>query len=424
MIASGLVESDRERPGFFSCPQSGADFAGRFSRRETPHAPQRNASGAVAAGVGYSQFFAAKISCQVKFGVSAAMGNTQRRPLRVRPKLSAAASRRTARGLSGGKISTFNAVERKVPPAQTDNYKRPPMARSRKPAQNALTPPEPRQEKSTGNDSKPHSQPPQSPRWFALSACDAAWWQRLLSRRVKILPTCDCGCGPKRGCQYPEPPRLEELAGDGFIYGIHLECTIAPPMPGRDFHQLCRSIWREGQHTPILTDQAGYLLDGRYRLAACHVLKVVPSIQRVSYFWRSSAYDPAKGLKRLERYGFDLVERLQVGEELLPIFREVKWLGSQTRTGRPPRLSQLPRTPRASEPPIPLMALVPAGRSTDVLAGMLGLGRQTLERYLALPTDLKSAVIDRRQNVHDATLELRRRTQSQLVGSTPPKRPR
>jgi hypothetical protein len=55
---------------------------------------------------------------------------------------------------------------------------------------------------------------------------------------------------------------------------------------------------------------------------------------------------------------------------------------------------------------------------------MLGLGRQTLERYLALPDDLKAAVIDRRQNVHDATLEFRRRTQPDRDRSTPPNRPR
>jgi hypothetical protein len=50
---------------------------------------------------------------------------------------------------------------------------------------------------------------------------------------------------------------------------------------------------------------------------------------------------------------------------------------------------------------------------------MLGLGRQTLERYLNLHDDLKAAVIDRQQNVHQATLELQRRMRVAPVRPTP-----
>lgn len=250
--------------------------------------------------------------------------------------------------------------------------------------------------------------------WESLSAIPSAWWGELFSRRVTLTPACDCGGCPKSRCRYPSPMRLEVLAGHSLINGIHLECMIPPPMSRKEFSSLCDSIRQVGQLVPVRTDPAGYLIDGRYRLAACRALRITPIIEADKYAGWPGPYRRASSFKRLERYRLDLGERLQLGEELLPVFKAAKWRGRTARTGRPPRQ----RTPRT------LIPKVPSGRSTDVLAAMLGLGRQTLERYLNLPSDLKADVIDQRQNVHQATLELQRRTRVASDRSTPPNCPR
>jgi hypothetical protein len=254
----------------------------------------------------------------------------------------------------------------------------------------------------------------QSPGWYALSALGPEWWSELLSRRGTSQPDCDCGGCPGRGCLYLSPNPPGDLAAYSSISGVHLECLIPPPMSAKDFHLLCSSIRQFGQREPIQTDLAGYLLDGRHRLAACRALEIPPIIEKVSYNWRPSPYGLTRGLQRLERYRLDLVERLQVGEELLPIIRAARRQGRTSHTGRPPRQW------RHQSLKVPLKPWVPAGRTTDVLAGMLNLGRQTLERYLNLPPDLKSAVIERRQNVHQATLALQRRTRVSPDQATPP----
>jgi hypothetical protein len=72
---------------------------------------------------------------------------------------------------------------------------------------------------------------------------------------------------------------------------VHPLAALFPMLAPDDLAALAEDIKLHGLQTPIVIDDAGLLIDGRNRLAACEIAKIEPSYQRLNgheaqaYIW-------------------------------------------------------------------------------------------------------------------------------------------
>ncbi len=98
------------------------------------------------------------------------------------------------------------------------------------------------------------------------------------------------------------------------IRGVHDVCNSVEPMSAEEFDRLVHSIEQSGLLTPVLVDPEGYLLDGRSRLCALHVLGIPISDQMFE-----TTVLPPRLFEQLNRAGRHLTkgQLIMVANELL-----------------------------------------------------------------------------------------------------------